>query len=69
MLVKPYFQDLNNLHVGTEPNRAYYIPASGGGFFGVDRENSDRFQSLNGIWKFHYEPSVSNFDQRFFERL
>ena len=40
MLVKPYFQDLNNLHVGTEPNRAYYIPASGGGFFGVDRENS-----------------------------
>lgn len=67
MLVKPYFQDLNNLHVGTEPNRAYYIPASGGGFFGVDRENSDRFQSLNGIWKFHYEPSVSNFDQRFFE--
>ena len=67
MLVKPYFEDLNVLHVGTEPNRAYYIPASEAGSYYLDREQSDRFQSLNGNWLFHYEKSIWELDQTFYE--
>lgn len=67
MLVKPYFEDLTALHVGTEPNRAYYIPASKEGRFFLDREGSDRFQSLNGQWKFRYVPSIYEMDDPFYE--
>lgn len=67
MLVKPYFEDLNVLHVGTEPNRAYYIPASEAGSYYLDREQSDRFQSLNGNWLFHYEKSIWELEQAFYE--
>lgn len=67
MLVHPYFEDLKVLHVGTEPNRSYYIPSSEPGFPGLKREQSERFESLNGTWKFHYFPSVYELEQRFFE--
>ena len=67
MIVKPYFEDLTALHIGTEPNRAYYIPASGEGMFFCRREESDRFQSLNGQWKFRYEPSIYEMNDCFYE--
>ena len=59
MLIEKYFEDLHTLHVGTEPNRAYYIP-----YFSVnaalsgDRKASERFQLLNGDWRFRYFKSV-----------
>ena len=42
-----YFEDTKNLHVGTMPNRAYYIPLYEDG-------KSERKQLLNGMWNFQY---------------
>ena len=68
MLVKNYFEDLKTLHVNTEPNRAYYIPASRRmDDLVLHRENSDRFQLLNGDWKFRYWTSVRELMEKFYE--
>lgn len=50
MKLERYYENLDILHVNTEPNRSYYIPQ------GVDGE--PRYHSLNGNWKFIYYPSV-----------
>ncbi len=63
MEIKAYYEDLKQLHVGTEPNRAYYIPASGPGEFFLEREASDRFQSLSGSWMFRYETSAEKLEE------
>jgi len=56
------------LHLNTEPTRAYYIPASRQMDDLVEhREHSDRFQLLNGDWKFRYYPCVHDLEDRFFE--
>ena len=55
MMIPHYYEDPHTLHVGTMPNRAYYIPASRRSDALVEhRETSDRFQLLNGSWKFRY---------------
>ena len=59
MMIENFYEDLSALHIGTEPNRAYYIPCDDSsealdGF----RESSSRFILLNGDWKFKYFPSV-----------
>lgn len=66
MIIPNYFEDIHTLHQGTQPNRAYYIPAS----IPMDclvehREQSDRFQLLNGQWKFRYCESVHDFSEPF----
>lgn len=67
MIVPNYFEDLSVLHVGTQPNRAYYMPASCRRDDLVEhRENSDRFQLLNGTWKFRYYPNVREMEEEFF---
>lgn len=49
MKLPKYFEDTENLHIGTMPNRAYYIPCCS------DRNSSvSRVQLLNGLWKFKY---------------
>lgn len=59
MKLQMYHENLEALHVGCEPPRAYYIPFSDkeaalkGG-----RESSDRFISLNGRWDFKYCSSI-----------
>ena len=69
MNIPKYFEDPKTLHVGCEENRSYYVPFSSGEENGVsalqmgqivsmDRETSDRFQLLNGVWGFHYYDSV-----------
>ena len=68
MLIPNYFEDLNVLHPGTMPNRAYFIPAS----VRLDtltehREHSDRFQLLNGRWRFRYCQSVYDLQDAFYE--
>ncbi|MGL5435552.1 MAG: glycoside hydrolase family 2 TIM barrel-domain containing protein [Lachnospiraceae bacterium] len=58
MLVESYFENLHVLHVNTQPDRSYYIPASRKGDFFLEREKSDRFQLLSGIWNFQYFESL-----------
>lgn len=50
-----HHESLSILHENTLESRAYYIPASSNkGPLIEDREESDRFYSLNGAWKFSY---------------
>ncbi|KAB8286925.1 beta-galactosidase Bbg1 [Bifidobacterium ramosum] len=63
MFIPRYYEDLDTLHVGTEPNRAYYIPASRRmDTVGERRVNSDRFTLLNGDWDFKYYASIYDLD-------
>ena len=53
MIIPQHFQNLKVLHDHTEPNRAYYIPASTPLADPVmDRTASDRMQLLSGVWQF-----------------
>lgn len=67
MQIEPYFEQLKTLHVHTQPDRAYYIPASTEGPYFLDREQSDRFVLLNGIWKFCYFKSVYDLPKDFWK--
>lgn len=67
MIVPNYFENLKVLHQGTMPNRSYYIPASEQRNDLVEnREKSDRFQLLNGNWKFQYFESVHELKEEFY---
>ena len=68
MIIPAYYEDLQTHHLGTMPNRAYFIPASVRRDDLVEhRENSDRFCLLNGEWKFKYYSSVHALTENFFE--
>lgn len=68
MIIPAYFEDMHTLHLGTEPNRSYFIPAAKRMDDLVEhRENSDRFQLLNGDWKFRYCKSIHEFDEFFYQ--
>lgn len=56
MKLEKFYEDLTVFHVGTQPNRAYFIPASKAlDSFGENRGNSDRFMLLSGPdWQFNY---------------
>jgi len=67
MIVPGYFEDLQTLHVGTQPPRAYFIPASARRDDLVEhRERSDRFQLLNGEWDFRYYASIRDLEDAFY---
>ena len=67
MIIPAYFEDLHTHHMGTQPNRAYFIPAAERMDDLVEhRENSDRFQLLNGEWKFRYCKSIHDFTEFFY---
>ena len=68
MIIPHYYEDPHTLHVGTMPNRAYYIPASRRSDALVEhRETSERFQLLNGSWKFRYYASIYDLQDAFYE--
>ena len=68
MIIPHYYEDPHTLHVGTMPNRAYYIPSSRRSDALVEhRETSDRFQLLNGSWKFWYYASIYDLQDAFYE--
>ena len=68
MIIPHYYEDPHTLHVGTMPNRAYYIPSSRRSDALVEhRETSDRFQLLNGSWKFRYYASIYDLRDAFYE--
>lgn len=69
MLVPRFYEDLNVLHDKTMPARTYYIPASVRMNDLVEhRERSDRFQLLNGEWKFQYYNSICDVTESFYEK-
>ena len=64
MKLQKYYEDPGILHVGTEPDRSYYIPYFRSyGFDITEREKSDRFLSLNGKWDFRYFDSIYDVDE------
>lgn len=69
MIVPAYYEDLHTQSLGTTPNRSYFIPASTRMDDLVEhREHSDRFQLLNGNWKFKYCESIHDFEELFYEQ-
>lgn len=67
MQIPHYFEDIEHLHINTEPDRSYYIPASQKGNYFLDRENSDRFVLLSGKWNFCYFKSVYDLPEDFWK--
>ena len=60
MKLEKYYCDLQKLHIGTEPNRAFYVPS---GDFETASElyavaHSDRIELLCGQWGFSYYNSI-----------
>ena len=69
MIVPAHYEDLHTHHLGTMPNRSYYIPASVRMDDLVEhREHSDRIQMLCGDWKFKYCESIHDFEDLFYEK-
>ena len=63
MFIPRYYEDPATLHVGTEPNRAYYVPASRRtDTIGERRADSDRLTLLNGDWDFRFYTSIHDLD-------
>ncbi|WP_136312954.1 glycoside hydrolase family 2 TIM barrel-domain containing protein [Actinomyces procaprae] len=57
MILPGHHENLDVLHEGVLPPRAYYIPASAPASTAPwQRETSDRFDLLNGDWAFAYYP-------------
>ena len=63
MIVPRLYEDLTVLHENTLPPRAYYVPGTGSDV--VDRESSQRFQLLNGSWRFRYYASIHELTDEF----
>ena len=69
MIVPKHYENLDVLHENTMPNRSYYVPASKPMENLVEhREDSDRFQLLNGDWKFRYYASIYDVKEKFYEK-
>ncbi len=67
MIIPQHYQNLNVLHENTLPARSYYVPASvDKGSLVHDRAESDRFQLLNGTWKFKYFDSIYDVRDEFY---
>ncbi|MCL1835630.1 MAG: DUF4981 domain-containing protein [Oscillospiraceae bacterium] len=62
---KRYHEDPSALHIGTLPQRCYYVPFSKYSP-GTGREGSDRFASLNGEWEFMYCETEDMLPEDFF---
>jgi beta-galactosidase len=59
MRLPKYYEDTKNLHIGTMPNRAYYVP--------YDKESqTEKLQLLNGTWKFKYYNNRFEVEDNFF---
>lgn len=70
MNIPKYFEDPKTLHVGTVDNRAYYVPFSTvEEALTGEREMSDRFLLLNGLWGFRYFESVYDLPDDFWNEM
>lgn len=67
MQLQKYYEDPATLHVGTMPNRAYYIPFQEEETARLEeRTLSDRMLLLSGDWDFHYYSSIYDVPADFF---
>ena len=57
-----YHRQLNNLHIGCEKPRAYYIPFESKESCTAEREKSAFFRSLCGEWDFEYFENIEELD-------
>lgn len=60
-----FHEDPQTLHVGTLGKHCYFIPFAPGGDAFADRENSPRFELLNGDWDFRYYDSIVDLEDDF----
>lgn len=69
MIIENYFENSEVLRLGTEEDRAYYVPFSNkkDALSGLRREKSDRLRLLNGDWAFKYFSDVRAMKERFFD--
>lgn len=69
MIVENYFENPHCLHIGTLPNRAYYVPeeiTSENMVLSDDpRMSSKRIKMLNGVWSFAYYKSIHDVKEQF----
>ena len=66
MQLPGYHQDTAALHIGTQPPRAYYLPAAGrAAACNAAREENERFTPLNGVWDFSYYASPAEVPENF----
>ena len=54
MNLEKYYENLSIFHIGSEPNRSFYIPCSSTQQFGIldMKKQSDKVIMLNGEWDF-----------------
>lgn len=72
MINLKYHNDITHLHVNTLKPRAYFIPFDISDTISENREDSSRFQTLNGEWDFKYYESAADIDslpENFSEKL
>ena len=60
-----YHEDPGQLHVGTLKKHCYFIPFVGDENPFDNRENSSRFELLNGEWDFRYYDSIIDMEDDF----
>ncbi len=60
-----YHEDLENLHVNTLDSHCYFIPFGKEQNPFSDREQSQRFELLNGQWDFRYYDSIIDLEDDF----
>ncbi|MDR0405450.1 MAG: beta-galactosidase, partial [Clostridiales bacterium] len=61
-----YHENIDVLQVNAAPRRSYYIPcANEREALTLERENSSRFLTLNGEWRFRYYENIGKIDAGF----
>ncbi len=60
-----YHENPEQLHVGTLPDHAYFIPFAKGQDPFASREDSALVEMLNGEWQFKYYPSIIDLEDDF----
>lgn len=61
-MAERYYRQLENLHVGCEKPRAYFVPFECGENAALEREKSALFTSLNGEWDFAFFENVEELE-------
>ncbi len=61
-MIEKYYLSPEYLHIGCEKPAAYFIPFGKGQCPFEERENSERFTLLNGMWDFKFYPNVRELD-------
>ncbi len=60
-----YHENPQELHINTLPNHCYFIPFGKSQNPFANREESERFELLNGDWGFHYVNSILELEDDF----